>query len=193
MTVEVRQRQGDATALLLAENLRRLRETRGWSQQQLADASGVPRPTIANLEGGDGNPTLSVMMRIAGALGATLEQLITRIHQGLEVRDADTLPVRSLGALAMGRQLHTEASGVDVERVELPPKSAGALRPVGAGMQQIISCEQGRVDLRVSGESTRLRSGDVARWRGQGQVVAENVTAKSTTLVVVTIPLPFGG
>ncbi|MGC4066104.1 MAG: helix-turn-helix transcriptional regulator [Polyangiaceae bacterium] len=192
MNAEVRERQGDATAQQLAENLRRLRESRGWSQQQLADASGVPRPTIANLEGGDGNPTLSVMMRIAGALGATIEQLIAKADQRLEFVDGDALPQRALGASAIGRQLHVEASGVDIERIELPPKSVGALRPVVAGMQQIISCEIGRIELRVQGESKRMRAGDVARWRGQGQLVAENSAAKSATLVVATLPLPFG-
>jgi transcriptional regulator with XRE-family HTH domain len=192
MTSDVRERQGEATALLLAENLKRLRETRAWSQQQLADASGVPRPTIANLEGGDGNPTLNVMMRIAGALGSTLEQLITRVNQRLEVRDAETLPQRSLGTSVVARQLHAEASGVEIERVELPPKSTGTLGPAAAGMQQIVSCQLGRIELGAQGESARLRAGDVARWRGQGQVVVENGATKTAVLVVVTLPLPFG-
>ncbi|HMR81020.1 MAG TPA: helix-turn-helix transcriptional regulator, partial [Polyangiaceae bacterium] len=60
----------------LAHNLKRLRESRGLSQQRLADASGVPRPTVAHLESGTANPTLSVLMKVAAALAVDLGEMV---------------------------------------------------------------------------------------------------------------------
>jgi transcriptional regulator with XRE-family HTH domain len=61
----------------LAHNLRDLREVRGLTQQELSDRSGVPRPTLAHLESGQGNPTLSVLVRVAGALGIGIEAWVS--------------------------------------------------------------------------------------------------------------------
>jgi transcriptional regulator with XRE-family HTH domain len=52
----------------LADNIRRLREARNLSQQQIAKLSGIPRPTWASLETGSANPTLSVLSKAANAL-----------------------------------------------------------------------------------------------------------------------------
>ena len=53
----------------LGRNIRQLRDRRGLSQQRLADLSGVPRATWANLESGGANPTLAVLVRVAAVPG----------------------------------------------------------------------------------------------------------------------------
>ena len=53
----------DDIARNLADNLRALREARGFSQQQIAKLAGLPRPTWANLESGSANPTIAVLTR----------------------------------------------------------------------------------------------------------------------------------
>ena len=60
----------------LADNIRRLREARNMSQQQIATISGIPRPTWASLESGAANPTLQVLTRAAAALQVSIEELI---------------------------------------------------------------------------------------------------------------------
>ena len=54
-----------------------LRERKGWTQQQLADHSGVHRVTIANLESGR-RPAVSLDngARLAAALGVSLDALL---------------------------------------------------------------------------------------------------------------------
>jgi putative transcriptional regulator len=51
------------------------RVEKGWSQQDLADQSGVTRQTIGLIEKGEYNPTLNLCVRIAKALNRTLDQL----------------------------------------------------------------------------------------------------------------------
>ncbi len=60
----------------LADNIRRLREARNMSQQQIAIVSGIPRPTWASLETGTANPTLAVLNKAASMLNVSIEELV---------------------------------------------------------------------------------------------------------------------
>ena len=67
----------DARARLRA-NIRRLRAERGWSQEELADQAGLHRTYISGIERMVRNPTLTVLDKIATALGVTIGQLTDR-------------------------------------------------------------------------------------------------------------------
>ena len=61
----------------VGENLRRLRHRSGLSQAALAQASGISRRMIVDLEGGDTNISLSSLDRLAEALGATFVEIVS--------------------------------------------------------------------------------------------------------------------
>lgn len=50
-----------------------IREQRGMTQQELANATGIQRSVIARLENGDHAPTLATQAKLALALNARLE------------------------------------------------------------------------------------------------------------------------
>lgn len=54
--------------------IRELRKARGWTQEELAHAAGLPSSTIRRLENG-GTPQLTTAAKIAAALGVTLAEL----------------------------------------------------------------------------------------------------------------------
>ncbi len=64
----------DATRLAfeLGRAVRELRERRGWSQSQLAQASGMTQSAVARFEAGGTVPTLPVLERLASALDVGL-------------------------------------------------------------------------------------------------------------------------
>lgn len=55
------------------KQLRALREARGWSQEEFADRAGLHRTYVSAVERGVRNPTLSVLERLAKALGVSIE------------------------------------------------------------------------------------------------------------------------
>jgi putative transcriptional regulator len=59
----------------VSNRVRLARAERGCTQQQLADLIGVTRQTIGLIEAGDYNPTLGLCLRLARALGKTLNDL----------------------------------------------------------------------------------------------------------------------
>jgi transcriptional regulator with XRE-family HTH domain len=56
-------------------NVRRLREAKDWSQDNLSEASGLHRTYISGIERGVRNPTIEIVHKIALALNCTLTQL----------------------------------------------------------------------------------------------------------------------
>ncbi|MBT2135483.1 helix-turn-helix domain-containing protein [Croceibacterium sp. LX-88] len=60
----------------LAKNLRLLRQAKGWSQEVFADEAGLHRTYISDLERGSRNPTISVVDKLAIALGVTPGRLL---------------------------------------------------------------------------------------------------------------------
>lgn len=60
----------------LAVNMKRLRKERGWSQEALADAAELDRTYISGIERMVKNPTITVVHRVAVALGCPLGDLL---------------------------------------------------------------------------------------------------------------------
>jgi len=60
-------------AFELGRSVRELRERRGWSQTQLAKASGMTQSAVARFEAGGTVPTLAVLERLATALDVSLK------------------------------------------------------------------------------------------------------------------------
>lgn len=60
----------------LAKNLRLLRKEKGWSQEMFADEAGLHRTYISDLERGARNPTITVVDKLATALGVTPGRLL---------------------------------------------------------------------------------------------------------------------
>jgi transcriptional regulator with XRE-family HTH domain len=60
------------TPATIPEQVRAARDARGLSQVELAEASGVPQPTIAHLEHRGANVTWATLARLAVALGVSL-------------------------------------------------------------------------------------------------------------------------
>lgn len=72
----LRTRPPDARAVL-AENLRRLRARRGWSQERLGDEAGLHRTFIGSVERRERNISLDNLALLAWALEVEPAELLT--------------------------------------------------------------------------------------------------------------------
>jgi transcriptional regulator with XRE-family HTH domain len=62
---------------LVGRNVRRARERKGWTQEQLAEAAGFSQQYLSGLERGRRNPTIVSLYEIATALGISHLELVT--------------------------------------------------------------------------------------------------------------------
>jgi transcriptional regulator with XRE-family HTH domain len=60
----------------LARNVKLKRAERGWSQEDLADQSGLDRTYISGIEREVRNPTIEIVERLAKALKTTASALL---------------------------------------------------------------------------------------------------------------------
>lgn len=63
----------------LGANVRKAREQRGWSQEELADRSGIHRTYISGVERGARNPTIEIIAAIATALELPVVKLVEEV------------------------------------------------------------------------------------------------------------------
>lgn len=70
------QEKGDRK-VSIAENLKHHRMAKNWSQQELAEISGVSQAQISYIENGKKkNPGVITLKKLADALGVSVEELI---------------------------------------------------------------------------------------------------------------------
>lgn len=67
--------------LIIAENLKRLRNERNLSLGQLAELSGVSKVMLSQIEKGDTNPTINTIWKIANGLKITYTALMEKPEQ----------------------------------------------------------------------------------------------------------------
>ena len=60
----------------LGQNVRKLREAKGWSQEDYADRAGIHRTYVSDIERGKRNPTVTVVEKLAAPFGVSPSQLI---------------------------------------------------------------------------------------------------------------------
>jgi transcriptional regulator with XRE-family HTH domain len=61
---------------LVGENVRRIRQNRGLTQEQFSDLSGFSQQYLSDLERGRRNPTVVTLFELANALKATPVELL---------------------------------------------------------------------------------------------------------------------
>src|SRR5262245_42880711 len=184
----------DDPGLHLAANVRRLREARGLSQQQMARLAGMPRPTWASLESGAANPTLHVLKSAAAALQVSIEELIGPPRTACRRYAAGEVPERKRQGARLRPLLPESIPGLEIARMELPPGGQLTGIPHTAGTREYLCCERGRLELFASGERWELASGDVLVFRGDQRHGYRNPDARQPCVAISVVCFaPMGG
>lgn len=66
----------DPVLILFGKRVRRARLAHGWTQAETADKAGVKRDTLSRYENGAKEPGVVYALRLAVALGTTLDDLL---------------------------------------------------------------------------------------------------------------------
>jgi transcriptional regulator with XRE-family HTH domain len=160
----------DAINRHLGGRVKNLRAGRGWSLESLANASGVSRSMLSQIEREQANPTLAVTLRIARAFGLTLGELlempgaasaVTVIRSNdhaYHYRSDKDCRIRTLSPLNLEK---------DVEFYEVRLQPGGALRssPHFEGTREFLTVQKGHLRIESAGDSEELTTGDSASYR----------------------------
>jgi len=72
----VARKKKDPSLVRIGENLRKAREDRGWSQEELAFQAGVHRTYVGGVERAEYNVTVLTLLRFTKALGISLQDAL---------------------------------------------------------------------------------------------------------------------
>ncbi len=158
----------DKTSRNLANNIVSLRKKSGLSQAQLAERSELPRSTISNFESGIGNPSLQNLVKLSSALQISIEELLSSPRSECLLIKSVNVPVqvRQNGQAHIYKLLPDKISGAEIDRIELSIGGRMGGVPHLDGTKEYFICEQGEIQLAVSGQKFQLKSGDVLSFRG---------------------------
>jgi len=158
---------GATTASHLARNLVSLRHTRGLTQDGLARDAGVPRSTIANLESGEGNPSLQVLVKVAHALGVPIDELLASPRAMVRRWASSEVALQHKGRGLTIRPLVPEpVPDSMMEVMDFAPGAVMGGTPHLPGTREFFTCLEGKVNLMVAGERYALGAGDVLAFPG---------------------------
>jgi len=66
--------------VIFGENLKKIRNERNFSQEELAYKAELDRTYISGLECGKRNPTLKIIVKLANALNMPPSELLNNLH-----------------------------------------------------------------------------------------------------------------
>lgn len=159
-----------ALSAAIGGRVRQHRQAHRWTLDQLAEAAGLSRRAVVNVEQGTGNPGVATLLRLSDALGVGLPALV-------EPPSGTPVKVTRRGA---GATLWTSGAGgrgvlvagtepphvVELWDWTLAPGDRHATEPHSGGTRELVHVLQGRIALQVGAEQVALGVGDAASFPG---------------------------
>ena len=184
----------DLVAAYLARNLASLRHSRALTQGALAKAAAVPRSTIANLESGVGNPSLTVLVKVANALAVPLDELTAAPRAKVRRWGSADVPTQARGRGVTMRALVPEPVPEELlTLMDFEPGASMRGTPHLPGTREFFTCLDGRVNLIVAGTRYELAEGDVLAFPGNQPHSYQNADALRAARGVSVVVLAKAG
>jgi XRE family transcriptional regulator, aerobic/anaerobic benzoate catabolism transcriptional regulator len=108
----------------LGERVRAWRSARGMTRRQLAESSGVSERYLAQLEAGQGNMSVLLLRKVAGAMGVGVDWLVR--EEAAQQKPVALLGLRGAGKSTLGAKLALDMKVAFVELDREVEKEAGA-------------------------------------------------------------------
>ena len=159
-----------ALALAIGVRVRQERQSRHWTLDQLAEAAGVSRRMVVNVEQGAANPSVGTLLRISDALGVGLPALVeppgpkpvkvTRRGDGAVLWSGEA---GGRGVLVAGTD---PPDVVELWDWALAPGDRHGSEAHAPGTKELIQVREGTVTVEAGGEQFTLQAGDAVAFPG---------------------------
>lgn len=171
----------------VGSNLRRLRQSTGLSQAELAERAALSRRTVVGLESGQANVSLSALDRVAAAVGATFSQLL--IAPGAVPEAVDEVAWRGSAPESDARLVAAvpATEQAQVWQWTLGPNDAYDAEPDPVGWHEVLICTAGQVELTLDGRTTTLSTGEHAVYSSAQPYSYSNPTDEPTRFVRIVV------
>lgn len=158
-------------AAAIGSRVRSERKARRWTLDRLAEAAGVSRRMLVNVEQGAANPSIGILLRLSDALGLGLPALVeppmptadvtvTRAGEGATLWNGDH---GGSGVLVGGTE---PPEVVELWDWRLGPGDQHSSEPHAQGTMELLHVQEGTVTVVVANETITLDAGDAVTFSG---------------------------
>ena len=182
----------DTMNAIVAKNIKRLREENNLSMEELSKLSGVSKSMLAQIERGDGNPTLSTLWKISNGMKVPFDALTVRPEKPYEiVKTGEIQPLLEDGGRVKNYSIFPDDENrrFAVYYLELEEgcywESEAHLR----GATEFVTIFKGALEICLNDQSFTVRAGEHLRFRADSIHSYRN-TGNETAIVHMIIYNP---
>ncbi len=174
--------------LLVAQNLKRIREEKKLSLDKLADLTGVSKSMLGQIERGESNPTISVVWKIANGLKMSFTSLLSAEQADITliqksqinplIEDDGKYRLYPFFPIEEGRRF-------EIYQIEIDPGGSLHAEPHSAGTQEFILVSHGDLDITIGDQNHTVTEGEAIRFRADRSHTYHNSGSSITKMQMV--------
>ena len=153
---------------IVAKNIKRLREERKLSMDELSKLSGVSKSMLAQIERGGGNPTISTLWKISNGMKVPFDALTVRPKSPYElVKTSDLQPLLEDGGKVKNYSIFPDDENrrFAVYYLELEEGSYWESEPHLKGAAEFITIFSGKIEICTGGRSFQVEKVESIRFK----------------------------
>jgi len=154
----------------IGPRLQAQRKARNLTLAELAEASGVSRSMLSEIERGNANPTYGTLWHLTQALGLDLNWLVGTVSgdlRSIERQPGHSTPVIRSADGSCTLQILSPASMVSITEwylLDFEPNGRLVSEPHSAGTNEHLHCTEGEITVTSGDSTTVLHAGETARY-----------------------------
>jgi transcriptional regulator with XRE-family HTH domain len=177
-------KDAEKLAKQVGETLRKIRQERRISLQELAGITGVSKLTLGNIERGEANPSLTVIWKIANGLTIPISALLNENQEILVSRKNKGNKALSANEACTLEPIFDASNygSLEIHRAFLKPNSEyspGAHQP---GVVEYVTVMKGEVKIKIQDDCYHLYEYDAIKFNGDREHAYINPTESAAVL-----------
>lgn len=173
---------------IIATNLKRLRQSRRLTLDDAAEATGVSKSMLGQIERGECGLSVATLWKISTGLKISFTSLMTEEHPGIEIIDNTAMPPLTNGSpgfrlfpvfpIGIGRDF-------EILYIELDPGIVSSSNAHEKGTEEFTLVYEGTLDLEVGGKTYVVSAGHSIHYSGDLMHTYANKTDSIVRLCMV--------
>lgn len=152
----------DKLNILVSENIKRIRQEKNLSLGDLAKLSDVSKSMLAQIERGEGNPTLSTLWKIANGMQVSFNTLIAQPKLPYKVTKlAEIEPILDMNGELKNYSLFSDIeNNFSVYQIEVGKKISWISEAHLHGTAEFVIVIQGTLEIKLEEKTFILKKGE---------------------------------
>lgn len=175
--------------IVVARNLKKIREDRKLSLDNVAQMTGVSKSMLGQIERGESNPTVTTVWKIANGLKISFTELIKSTQENTVIIQQETIEplIEDNGKYKIYPFFPYESEReFEMYSVEIEKGGYLSAEPHREGTEEFITVFDGELTIRVNNEEYTVTKGDSIRFKADKPHMYHN-SGNSLTRVSMVI------